>query len=29
MQNMIITVLVGIILAAAIRLRKKTESLGG
>ena len=29
MQNMIITVLAGIILAASIRLRKKTESLGG
>lgn len=29
MQNMIITVLAGIILAAAIRLRKKTESMGG
>lgn len=29
MQNMIITVLAGIILVAAIRLRKKTESLGG
>lgn len=29
MQNMIITVLEGIILAVAIRLRKKIESLGG
>jgi len=28
MQNMIITVLAGIILAAAIRLRKKNRELG-